>query len=250
MPTLTYFLENRRLFSSTGGIYGPDGETRTLEFSATFDAERHRGGNRFTVRADGNDCDGSALECAVTITEGDSVITAPKPVIGETTGDNETRVKGDFGLGSITYVAAYEDDSSIHGARSVPAWIHIAIPASVTTFRNLLDADLERTRIYLSVRTELFGGGVEYGNDPDGSDVEWDAGEKSCVFFESISLAILPSPPKLLGDDDVDVDVPELPVPPPVLPATIDLSPLLTSVNRLYWVVLAIGAILLAKAFL
>jgi hypothetical protein len=145
-------------------------------------------------------------------------------------------------IGSIYYVAAWRDSET---DSNHPHAISVQTALPIETFEAVLNANLDTSRIYLTVSTE--DAAFTYGYAPDGSEQNWDVGQSNPVKAENITIAVLPQ------------DKPE-PEPPEDLPeesSNVALSPTLISdpqlihhLRAIWWAIVIIGGLILTKLYL
>ena len=99
--------------------------------------------------------------------------------------------------------------------------------------------------VYVSTPTNYSDGGLIYGEDPDGRDIEWHTDKMNRVVLESLRFGItLHSKDPLEPDEAREAKQQQ----PPAPSTAVDTTSLVSAVNRLFWVVLIVGLLLVMKA--
>lgn len=147
-------------------------------------------------------------------------------------------------IGSISYHDAWEDTDT---GKNHPHFFEIVMLLPTLSFESILNTNLESSTIYLRFSTKLFDGGITYGYAPDGSEKEWDVEKENPVNAESISVTVMPRE-KLDSEIDESAAIEATASAPS--PQVILDPQLLHQVRSLWWVIVVIGGLVLAKLYL
>lgn len=238
MPLLTYSLSNRR----SAFHASQTSRERKIWFDGTLCSHNC---NEFEIRMRDAVVDGALAPFHVEVSE-----------------------NGKFGVPAL---GNKESDLWSFGApdrlalvRFSPAWTHSefgAHDAKIVAFVNvprevfdmLLHSDMSTAVITFNLRSKLSDENFKYGWRPDGSDVVWTIGSDEATHFyaESFEFGFEPR-----GNDETALDVtatshaqdPSTRTAPTEI--VVNTEPLSAQVNRVFWLLLIVSALLLLKLYL
>jgi hypothetical protein len=101
--------------------------------------------------------------------------------------------------------------------------------------------------VYLEFSTKLFEGGWSRGFGSDGSQFDWDVEKENPVTAEWITVGVVPrGKPIPEWAEPETIEAPAIPQPTQVV---IDTENLVSQLKRLFWAVVIIGVLVLAKLY-